>query len=156
AHRTWGGFDWMTATVGGLWDSLLAEGKPWWITANSDSHEVYGDNAVRGTNGQFTVDGHHPDAVHGSALSLKDSDFWAGCYSRTHVGAVDFSYAAVMNGLRAGRVWVDHGGLISGLDMRLNGIPLGGTLHVRRGTPVELVITIDLANGPNWAQFVPV
>ncbi len=33
---------------------------------------------------------------------------------------------------------------------------LGGTLHVRRGTPVELVISIDLANGPNWAQFVPV
>ena len=40
SYRTWGGFDWMTATVGGLWDSLLAEGKPWWITANSDSHNV--------------------------------------------------------------------------------------------------------------------
>ncbi len=33
SYRTWGGSDWMTATVGGLWDSLLAEGKPWWITA---------------------------------------------------------------------------------------------------------------------------
>ena len=38
SYRTWGGFDWFTATVGGLWDSLLAEGKPWWITANSDAH----------------------------------------------------------------------------------------------------------------------
>jgi hypothetical protein len=38
SYRTWGGFDWFTATVGGLWDSLLAEGRPWWITANSDSH----------------------------------------------------------------------------------------------------------------------
>jgi hypothetical protein len=27
SYRTWGGFDWMTATVGGLWDSMLAEGK---------------------------------------------------------------------------------------------------------------------------------
>ena len=43
SYRTFGGFDWMTSTVGGLWDSLLAEGKPWCITSNSDSHMVYGD-----------------------------------------------------------------------------------------------------------------
>ena len=37
------GFDWMTATVGGMWDSLLAEGKPWWITTTSDGHQGCGD-----------------------------------------------------------------------------------------------------------------
>ncbi len=42
SYRTFGGFDWMTATVGGLWDSLLAEGKGWWITANSDAHRRRG------------------------------------------------------------------------------------------------------------------
>ncbi|MFD1050973.1 hypothetical protein ACFQ1S_38320, partial [Kibdelosporangium lantanae] len=52
-----GGFDWMTATVGGLWDSLLAEGKPWWITANSDSHNVYADSAVRGPNSDWEKNG---------------------------------------------------------------------------------------------------
>ncbi len=52
SYRTWGGFDWMTATVGGLWDSLLAEGKPWWITANSDSHKVYLDDSVAAGPGQ--------------------------------------------------------------------------------------------------------
>ena len=26
AYRTYGGFDWATATVGGLWDTMLAEG----------------------------------------------------------------------------------------------------------------------------------
>jgi len=155
AHRTWGGFDWMTATVGGLWDSLLSEGRPWWVTANSDSHEVYADTSVRSIANEFGVDGRHADPVHSGRLALGDSDFWPGCYSRTHVGALEFSYAAVMSGLRAGRVWVDHGGLISGLDMRLNGIPLGGTLHVPRGTSVELTISINLANGPNWAQFEP-
>ncbi len=36
-------------------------------------------------------------------------DFWPGYYSRTHVGADGFSYAAVMDGIRAGRIWVDHG-----------------------------------------------
>ena len=47
SYLTWGGYDWMTSTVGGLWDSLLAEGRPWWITANSDSHTVYLDDSVR-------------------------------------------------------------------------------------------------------------
>jgi PHP domain len=161
SYRTWGGFDWMTATVGGLWDSLLAEGKPWWITANSDSHNVHGDTAVRGPGTDFDKSGFHNDPVYGGDVNLGDGDFWPGYYSRTHVGAVDFGYASVMDGIRAGRVWVDHGGLISGLDVQLrarNGrdsVTLGGMLHVRRGTAVDLVITIDLANGPNWAQFVP-
>jgi len=161
SYRTWGGFDWMTSTVGGLWDSLLAEGKPWWITANSDSHNVYADNAVRGPGSDFVKNGKYNDPVYGGDLNLGDTDFWPGYYSRTHVGASGFSYAAVMDGIRAGRVWVDHGGLISGLDVRLrarNGrdeAPLGGMLHVRRGTEVDLVISVDLANGPNWAQFVP-
>jgi hypothetical protein len=131
SYRTYGGFDWMTATVGGLWDSLLAEGRPWWITTNSDVHDVhYGD-------------------------------FWPGYYSRTHVGARGASHAGVMEGIRRGRIWVDHGGLIDGLDVRLRvkgtdpGVPLGGTLTVRRGSGIELVIGIDLAARPNRAQFVP-
>jgi hypothetical protein len=159
SYRTWGGFDWMTATVGGLWDSLLAEGKPWWVTANSDSHNVYADTAVRGPNSDFNANGRYNDPVYGGGLNLTDTDFWPGQYSRTHVGAESFSYAAVMNGIRSGRVWVDHGGLISGLDARLKGggnaVTLGGVLQVRRGRQVDLVIDIGLAGGPNWAQFVP-
>jgi hypothetical protein len=162
SYRTFGGFDWMTATVGGLWDSLLAEGRPWWITANSDSHNVIGDPGVRGPNSNFEANGYYNDPVYGGAPDFTQGDFWPGYYSRTHVGATGFSYAAVMDGIRAGRVWVDHGGLISGLDARLRvaggfggGVPLGGVLQVRRGTPVELTVIIDLANGPNWAQFAP-
>ncbi|MER7935789.1 MULTISPECIES: PHP domain-containing protein [unclassified Streptomyces] len=159
SYRTWGGFDWMTATVGGLWDSLLAEGKPWWITANSDSHNVYADSAVRGPNSDFNANGRYDDPVYGGAVSLTDTDFWPGQYSRTHVGAASFSYQSVMDGIRAGRVWVDHGGLISGLDARLRAgsqaVTLGGVLHVRRGSKVDLVVEISLAGGPNWAQFVP-
>lgn len=159
SYRTWGGFDWMTATVGGLWDSLLAEGKPWWITANSDSHNVYADTAVRGPNRDFAANGRYDDPVYGGDLNLTDTDFWPGQYSRTHVGAASFSYQSVMDGIRAGRVWVDHGALISGLDARLRGggreTTLGGSLHVRRGSKVDLVVEISLANGPNWAQFTP-
>ena len=160
SYRTWGGFDWMTATVGGLWDSLLAEGKPWWITANSDSHKVYLDIATSG-GGDFDANGRYADPVYaGGTVGSGNSDFWPGFYSRTHVGSSDFSYAAVMAGLRAGRVWVDHGGLIDGLDVRVRAgnswVTLGDTLVARKGTAAQLVVTIDLARQPNWAQFLPV
>jgi hypothetical protein len=153
SYRTFGGFDWMTATVGGLWDSLLAEGKPWWITANSDSHWVYGDTADRGPGSDFAANGRYNDPVYARPVTLTNGDFWPGFYSRTHVGATSFGYAAVMAGLRAGRVWVDHGGLISGLKATVNGVTLGGAAIVRGRATLD--IAIDLANTANWAQFVP-
>ncbi|MBQ1028152.1 PHP domain-containing protein [Micromonospora sp. C95] len=164
SYRTWGGFDWMTSTVGGLWDSLLAEGRAWWISANSDSHVNYLDTSQRGPGSDFNLNGRYEDPVHGPVIT-DAGDYWPGQYSRTHVGASSFGYRAVMDGLRAGRVWVDHGGLIKGLDVRArvagdrranSGTPLGGVLRVRRGTSVEVTIDVDLADIPNWSQFVPV
>ncbi|MET9308699.1 PHP domain-containing protein [Streptomyces cellulosae] len=158
SYRTWGGFDWMTATVGGLWDSLLAEGRPWWITANSDSHHVYGDTTVRGA-GDFPANGRHGDPVYAGKIDTKAVDYWPGQYSRTHVGAKSFSYAAVMDGIRSGRVWVDHGQLVDGLDVRVSGggrwTTLGGALHVRKGTRVTLTADVALAADANWAGFTP-
>jgi hypothetical protein len=165
SYRTWGGFDWMTATVGGLWDSLLAEGKPWWISANSDAHFVHLATSDRGPGSDFEANGRYNDPVHTGVPLTTAGDFWPGYYSRTHVGATEDSYAAVMKGLRAGRVWVDHGALLRGLDVRVReagdrrhdrGTPLGGVAAPRRGTRLELVIDIDLATTPNWAQVVPV
>ncbi|MFI5895482.1 histidinol-phosphatase [Actinoplanes sp. NPDC051513] len=165
SYRTWGGFDWMTATVGGLWDSLLAEGKAWWITVNSDSHVVYLDQSDRGPGSDFEANGKYNDPVYSGRTLTTAGDFWPGFYGRTNVGASSFSYKAVMDGLRAGRVWVDHGRLIKGLDARVRvggdrrwdaGTPLGGVVHVRRGTSTELTLDIDLQDVPNWAQFVPV
>ncbi len=165
SYRTWGGFDWMTATVGGLWDSLLAEGKAWWITVNSDSHVNYLDQSDRGPGSNFELNGKYNDPVYTGTVNTGAGDFWPGFYGRTSVGATSFSYQAVMDGLRAGRVWVDHGRLIKGLDARVRqagdrrsftGTPLGGVLHVKRGTATELTVEIDLQDQPNWAQFVPV
>jgi hypothetical protein len=160
SYRTWGGFDWMTATVGGLWDSLLAEGKPWWITANSDSHQVYADTAVRGgPDSDYAAGGKHADPVYGGKIDLTQGDYWPGQYSRTHVGADGFSYAAVMDGIRAGRIWVDHGQLVSALDVRVTGggrwATLGGALRVKKGTKVTLTVDVAPAGGSNWAGFVP-
>ncbi|WP_322753254.1 PHP domain-containing protein [Frankia sp. Cas3] len=171
-YRTFGGFDAFTATVGGLWDSMLAEGRPWWITANSDSHKVYADWAKNPVNNNanapwdaagdtFNNFGRYGDPVYAGGIAF-NGDFWPGYYSRTHVGAARFDYGAVMAGMRAGRVWVDHGALIDGLDLRVRplgsgqpGTTLGGTLRVRKGADVEVVITITLASRPNFAQFLP-
>jgi hypothetical protein len=165
SYRTWGGFDWMTATVGGLWDSLLAEGKPWWITVNSDSHVNHLDQSGRAPGGDFEVNGRYGDPVYTGTVATTAGDFWPGFYGRTNVGARNFSYRAVMDGLRDGRVWVDHGRLIKGLDARVRvagdrraatGTPLGGVLRVKRGVSTELTLDIDLQDRPNWRQFVPV
>lgn len=165
SYITYGGFDWMTATVGGLWDSLLAEGKPWWITANSDSHTVFNDTLVRGPfapGENWDTRAQYPDPVDGKVPVTSHGDFFAGYYSRTHVGALRFGYTDVMAGLRAGRIWVDHGQLIDGLDVRLaehgkdeRGAALGGFLRVRRGAKVRLSIGIDTARRPNYHGDLP-
>jgi hypothetical protein len=165
SYRTWGGFDWMTATVGGLWDSLLAEGRAWWVTVNSDSHIVHLDQSDRGPDSNFDLNGKYNDPVYTGTVNINAGDFWPGYYGRTSVGATSFSYKAVMDGLRAGRVWVDNGRLIKGLDARIrvagdrrsaSGTPLGGVLQVKRGTSTELTLDIDLQDMPNWAAFIPV
>ncbi|SSC24494.1 Polymerase/histidinol phosphatase [Klenkia terrae] len=159
SYLTYGGFDWMTATVGGLWDSLLAEGKPWWITANSDSHQVYQDTFAPGP-GVHATTGSRGAPVDTGAPIPSYGDFWPGYYSRTVVGATDFSYGAVMAGIRAGRMYVVHGGLIGGLSAQVTGggaapATLGGTTMVNGGNDVELQVDVQLARRPNQHGDVP-
>lgn len=126
-YPTHGGYDQMTARVGGLWDSLLGEGRRWWITATSDSH-------VHWTRG--------------------GSDFWPGEYSKTYVHARQ-DYADIMDGLRHGRIWVTTGDLISSLDLsarnRGKEAAMGETLTVNRRTrnDVELEVRFRPLEGRN-------
>ncbi|MEU1364224.1 phosphoesterase [Micromonospora zamorensis] len=126
-HPTYGGFDQMTARVGGLWDSLLGEGRRWWITATSDSH-------VHWTRG--------------------GSDFWPGEYSKTYVHARQ-DYGDIMDGLRNGRIWVTTGDLIRSLDVTATSqgrtAEVGETITVSRRsrTDVEIEITFRPLGGPN-------
>ncbi len=132
--HTMGGYDQMTARVGGLWDSLLGEGRKWWITATSDSH-------VHWTRG--------------------GSDFWPGEYSKTYVLASQ-DYGDVMDGLRSGRIWVTTGDLIAGLDLVVKGLggqaAMGETLHVRGNgkREVEVEISFTPLQGPNANGDIPV
>ena len=88
-YPTMGGFDQMTARLGGLWDSLLGEGRRWWISATSDSHRNY-------------VDG--------------GSDFWPGEYSKTYVHAAS-DYADILDGIRNGRMFVTLGDLVDRVEL---------------------------------------
>ncbi|MGV9212923.1 phosphoesterase [Micromonospora sp. RB23] len=126
-HPTYGGFDQMTARVGGLWDSLLGEGRRWWITATSDSH-------VHWTRG--------------------GSDFWPGEYSKTYVYARQ-DYGDIMDGLRNGRIWVTTGDLIRTLDVTATSqgktAEVGETITVNRRsrTDVEIEIRFRPLDGVN-------
>ncbi|WP_129788160.1 PHP domain-containing protein [Promicromonospora panici] len=179
SYRTWGGFDWMTATVGGVWDSLLSEGRRWWITTTSDGHQGCGDwvkNPVdpldqtgydnipyNDAGDTFQTTGVYPPPVGTGRPVAEYSSFPPGAYNKTWVGAEDFSHRAVMDAMRAGRMWVSFGDLITGLDVRLEARSRGGRrratlgeeLVVDAGTEVRLVVTIDLADGVNYAGLVP-
>ncbi|OXY90280.1 PHP domain-containing protein [Streptomyces diastatochromogenes] len=164
AYLTYGGFDWATATVGGLWDSMLAEGRLFSITTNSDNHRTVFDTWKNGDwqPGQnFDNTGKLPDPVD-TDTPQPGSDFWPGEFSRTHVGVTRYGYRAVMAGLRAGRVWLDHGHLLDGLDVRLKrdcdfgrGVTLGGRLRVRKGEKITLYVTVTTASRANPQGILP-
>lgn len=126
-HPTYGGFDQMTARVGGLWDSLLGEGRRWWITATSDSH-------VHWTRG--------------------GTDFWPGEYSKTYVHARQ-DYGDIMDGLRNGRIFVTTGDLVTSLDVTASNrgrkAAVGESLTVRRRdrNDVEIEIRFRPLKGKN-------
>ncbi|MFC4137650.1 MULTISPECIES: PHP domain-containing protein [unclassified Microbacterium] len=191
AYRVYGGFDWVTATVGGVWDSMLAEGKPFWITSNSDNHLTVRDTWKTGAYpagepydslpnefDRWAVRGQRPDPVD-TGVPQGGSDFWPGQFSRLHTGVVSRSYAGVLEAMRRGRMWVDHGHLLSGFDVRAratmpgkgngrgNGagggwgnssgeaITLGGRLTARRGQNVVVTITVTTTGYVNAAGIRP-
>jgi hypothetical protein len=111
---TMGGFDQMTAVVGGFWDSMLGEGRHWWITANSDSH------------------------IHVSEGGI---DLWPGEYSKTYVYAQK-NHQSILENLRAGRMFVTTGDLIDALDFTISvgdqTVMMGEPLIVDAGTEVTV------------------
>lgn len=113
---TMGGFDQFTARVGGFWDSMLGEGRRWWITANSDSHRNWTEGG---------------------------SDFWPGEYSKTYVWAAR-NHNDILDGIRNGRVFVTLGDLVTDLQVtaRSDGdsAEIGGSLQVKAGADVEVTI----------------
>ena len=126
--RTFGGFDQMTAIVGGLWDALLGEGRRFWIVATSDSHANFADTAKPG------------------------SDFWPGQYQKTYVWA-SRSYDDILDGLRGGRIFAVAGDLINELDVVAESggsrAEMGETLNAVAGADVKVTIRFNVPASPN-------
>jgi len=125
---TLGGFDQMTAVVGGLWDTLLGEGRRFWIVASSDSHAHYTNPVRRG------------------------SDFWPGEFHKTYVYARP-DYADVLDGLRHGRIFAAAGDLVTELDVVATAsgqrADIGGTLPVGPTDQVEITVRFRDPSAPN-------
>ena len=130
---TLGGFDPMTARLGGLWDSMLAEGRRWWITATSDSHRNWREGG---------------------------NDFWPGEYSKTYVKARR-DHADLLHGIRNGRIFVTTGDLVSEVDVSVVGTGsaqaagIGGELHIVPGDDVTIEIRVRDPQAPNSAGDDP-
>jgi hypothetical protein len=116
---TMGGFDQMTARLGGFWDSMLGEGRHWWVTANSDSHVNWREGGI---------------------------DFWPGEYSKTYVHALK-THDDILDGIRSGRVFVTTGDLVSELYVTASvadgeRASIGGELAVHDGEAVTITIRV--------------
>ncbi|HEY5665542.1 MAG TPA: phosphoesterase [Gammaproteobacteria bacterium] len=127
---TRGGFDLMTAELGGVWDSMLGEGRGWWITGTSDSHRHWSEGG---------------------------NDFWPGEYSKTYVYASK-TYSGILQSLREGRVFVTTGDLISELELSVAAegaaAAIGDRLEVGAGSDMQVTIRVRdpsaaNANGDN-------
>lgn len=129
---TLGGFDQMTAIVGGVWDAMLGEGRRWWITANSDSH------------------------IHASEGGI---DFWPGEYSKTFVHARKH-HDSILDGLRQGRVFVATGDLVTSLEIEVRRgeqaiTMLGETLVVDGPGELHVRVRLEDPAEPNARGRVP-
>ncbi|WP_057923740.1 hypothetical protein [Lysobacter capsici] len=118
---TFGGFDQMTARVGGVWDGMLAHGHRFWITATSDSHRN---------------------------LREGGGDFDPGQYSKTYVWARPEA-DDIMDGLREGRIFAVTGDLIDALQLTVRSTrhrepaaTMGGALQIEPGEPIRIELRI--------------
>ena len=121
----------MTAKLGGFWDSMLSEGRRWWVTANSDSHIHYTEGGI---------------------------DFWPGEYSKTYVLATG-NHDDIIDGIRNGRVFVTTGDLVSELYVTVSAgnrqADIGGLLTVNENELVTVEIRFKDPATPNASGISP-
>ena len=116
---TYGGAGYYIATVGGLWDNLLADGRNFFTFDSSDFHSPSGD---------FWPGEYERNVV--KVVDLNDD----GAYTQDEIVA----------GLRSGNVFVVHGDLINALDFSVANIDteatMGQTLSALNGDSITVTI----------------
>jgi hypothetical protein len=129
---TYGGVGYCTATVGGLWDALLGEGRRWFNFASSDYHKHW---------------------THCEGDECGD-DYYPGEYQKTWTYVVDenhdglYSPYEIANALRSGNSFHVMGDLVNALEFTAESgskqTSMGGQLNIKNGRwskePVVLTI----------------
>lgn len=130
---TYGGAGYYVATVGGLWDNMLADGRKFFNFASSDFHSDSG------------------------------ADFWPGEYLKTYVKVKDinndgnYTQDEVLAGLRSGNVYSVHGDLVNDLDYKVifktpygtKTATMGETLPIKKGNKITVQIRFKTPDSNN-------
>ncbi len=125
AAPTFGGFDQMTAQVGGIWDQMLADGLRFWITASSDSH-----------------------------VNVRDGgrDYDPGEYSKTYAWARPEA-DDILDSLRHGRTFAVTGDLVDRVELSVGegtrSATLGETLQVSADGTLQVQLRVRQPKVPN-------
>jgi hypothetical protein len=127
---TYGGTGFYAATIGGLWDGMLAEGRRYFFFASSDDHRNWRQGG---------------------------SDFYPGEYQKQYTAVdtdADDPIKAVFEGNRSGNTWNVQGDLIDELEFTAHGqgkfkATMGETLEVEKGKMVTIKIKVHDPDTPN-------
>lgn len=123
-------WDYAVAHVGGPWDSLLAKGDSVWGALANSDY-------------------HEPQ-----------NDAAPCAFARTHVLVPRKSADGLLQALRAGAFWADHGLLLDGLSFQINAPELvspamaGETLAAAQNTPLDISVTLRRGPGATQAPLV--
>lgn len=131
----YGGADVMVAKVGGVWDAMLGEGRPFYNFANSDFH--------------FKV----------SSNELYSSGYWPSEYSRNYTKVTGNTFQDVARGLKSGNTWSVYGDLIKDLEFFVTvgdqRVEMGQTLAVPMNTPAHLSVRFRATEKNNYQPIFP-
>jgi hypothetical protein len=129
---TYGGTGFYVASLGGLWDGMLAEGRQFFNFASSDYHAHW---------------------------SVGGSDFWPGEYQKNYTYIDkhgDDQVQAVFDGVHSGNSWNVQGDLIDELEFTASSknqsAMMGQTLKVQAGDQIKIKIKV---HDPVEANFCP-
>lgn len=130
---TYGGTGFFAATVGGLWDGMLTEGRRFFNFASSDFHNHW---------------------------STGGSDFWPGEYQKNYTYINTYhpdQIQAVFDGNRSGNSWNVQGDLIDELEFTVQSknqtAMMGETLKVKAEVPIKIKIKVHDPAGTNFCPL---
>ena len=156
---TYGGAGYYIATIGGVWDNLLADGRKFFNFASSDFHNDFGSDFWPGEYTKTYVKVKHNDDDEKNDKHDRDDQHHAKKLRHEE----RFTQEDVVNGLRSGNAYSVHGDLINELDFRVvhgaaghhkkahgkNNATMGEELIVEKGDKITVRIRFKSPDANN-------